>query len=171
MTIRYMKTKRIPTFPNHRRFKSTNPLLSLKSDAEMTETKDTRERDNRKPRTLSFSGSHLNKQNYSRQNVKNKVDKKLLNMAKDQTQTQKYQTKVYLDTTVKTKRNPSDESKKKLKALNFPVDGSIMVCFLCGRTNSHYAYDCRTYKGEICTEVPCKKCGLFHDVSKCKHQK
>jgi hypothetical protein len=45
-----------------------------------------------------------------------------------------------------------------------------MVCFLCGRTNSHYAYDCRTYKNEICAEVQCNKCGLFHDKSKCKHQ-
>jgi hypothetical protein len=98
-------------------------------------------------------------------------------MTKDQTQTHeyktktnlvKYPTKVNLDTKEKTKRNPSDESKRKLKALNFPVDGSIMVCFLCGKSNSHYSYDCRTYRGEICTEVPCKQCGLFHDVSICK---
>jgi hypothetical protein len=171
MSIRYMRTKKIPTYPNHRQFKSTNPLLSLKTDAEMIETKDTRGGDNRKPKTLSFSGSHLNRQNYSRQNAKNKVDKKLLNIAQDPSQTQKYQTKIDLDTTVKTKKKPTDESKRKLKALNFPENGSIMVCFLCGKTNSHYAYDCRTYKGEVCTENQCKKCGLFHDVSKCKHHK
>ena len=61
---------------------------------------------------------HLNKKNCSRQNAKNGVNKKLLNMTKNQTPThdqktktnyKKYPTKVDLDTTVKPKRNPSED--------------------------------------------------------------
>jgi hypothetical protein len=128
MTIRYLNTKRFSNI-DHKKSKSANPLLSLKSDAEMTEMKDSRGRDKkkyngrwdskfRKPRSLSFSGNHLNKKNYSRQNAKNRVNKKLLNMTKNQTPThdqktktnyKKYPTKVDLDTTVKPKRNPSED--------------------------------------------------------------
>ena len=82
----------------------------------------------------------------------------------------KYPTKFNLDTTVKPKRTPNEESKKKLKALGFATDGSVVVCFLCGKTNSHYAYLCRTYRNETCTDVQCARFGFYHDKSKCKHQ-
>ena len=56
-----------------------------------------------------------------------------------------------MDTSVRPKVKVSEDSKVKLKALGFPMDGSVMVCFLCGRVNSHYARECNTYEGEICS--------------------
>ena len=138
ITIRYMNTQnRLKTVFDNKNSKNVSPLLSLKNDDEMTELKDSRGRNNKKskfrrPRSLSFSRDHLNKKNYSRQNAKNGVDKKLLNMTDQRpndrkTNFKKYPTKFDLDTTVKPKRTPNEESKKKLKALGFATDG---CCFL-----------------------------------------
>jgi hypothetical protein len=110
-------------------------------------------------------------------NKTKRANKKLLKMTKDPTQTHeykskanfvKYPTKVNLNTREKTRRNPSIESQRKLGILNFPVDGSILVCFLCGKSDSHHSYDCKTYRDVICTDIRCEQCGLFHDVSICK---
>jgi hypothetical protein len=98
-------------------------------------------------------------------------------MTKDTTQTHeyksnanfvKYPTKVNLNTREKIGKNPSIESQRKLGILNFPVDGSIIVCFLCGKSNSHHSYDCKTYRNVNCTKLRCGQCGLFHDVNICK---
>jgi hypothetical protein len=120
MTIRYMNTQNRFTVFDNKKSKNVSPLLSLKNDDEMTELKDSRGRNMRKkskfrrPRSLSFSRDHLNKKNYSRQNAKNGVDKKLLNMTDQRPNDckvnfKKYPTKFDLDTTVKPKRTPNEE--------------------------------------------------------------
>ena len=61
----------------------------------------------------------------------------------------------------------SPSSKIKLKALGYPENGSIKVCFLCGK-NNHYSGECHKYPQTSCTETPCNKCSLHHDSQICK---
>ena len=120
-------------------------------------------------RELSFTRDHVDKRNYSRQNTNNGVNKKkVLNINEPKPEQKKHQKSPHkTNTYVKPKVKVSDDSKIKLKALGFPIDGSVKVCFLCGRVNRHYARDCRIYEGEVCSEVRCKHCGFYHNSSKC----
>jgi hypothetical protein len=65
----------------------------------------------------------------------NGFDKKLLNIANQtsyEPKREKFYRKVKFDTTVRPKNNPPIESQNKLKMLEFPQEGTIFVCFLCG---------------------------------------
>ena len=155
--------------------KSRNPLLSLESDSELTNQRNSRmkriskERKEKPQRELFFTREHIGKINYSRQNMNNGVNKKkVLNINDPKPEQKKHQKSPHkTDTSVRPKVKVSDDSKIKLKALGFPTDGSVMVCFLCGRVKSQYARDCRIYEGEVCSEVKCKHCGFYHNSSKC----
>ena len=175
--IRSFSTKK----PKAKYSQKKNPLHSLIIDTEPTKrypnskmkkiySKSRREKPQRE---LSFTRDHVDRKNYSRQNQNNGVNKKKVRNINGKTEHkknyQKYPNKPGLDTTVKPKVNVSEDSKIKLKALGFPTDGSITVCFLCGIVGNHFPGGCRLYKNIPVSETKCQKCGFYHHHSECKN--
>ena len=173
-TIRNINTNR-PRSKVPLKDKSINPLLSLESDSDLMSQRNSRmkriskDRKEKPQRELSFTRDHVDKRNYSMQNMNNGVNKKkVLNINDPKPEQKKHQKSPHkTNTSVKPKVKVSDDSKIKLKALGFPIDGSVKVCFSCGMTNSHYSGTRRIYGGEVCSEVRCKHFGFYHNSSKC----
>ena len=113
-----------------------------------------------KPRRSNFKL----KQKTEEQRPNKNAHKQVRNIEKTQTDKQS-------DKNKKPKKiNVSPSSKIKLKSLGYPENGTIKVCFLCGK-NNHYSGECHKYPQTSCTETPCNKCSLYHDSQICKESK